>query len=328
MPDSPLVSIITPTYNHEKFIGQCLESVLSQTYPHWEQIVIDDGSSDRTGEIISQYNDKRIKYMRQENKGIWRLGETYNKALQLSKGDYIAILEGDDFWPPDKLEIQIKAFDRSDVVLSWGKALVVDSQGKKIAVLPEDVLRFQNMSREKVLGDLLFGNSMHSCTIVCRKSALLSIGGFKQPGGIPCVDGPTWLELCLVGNFLPLDEILGCYRRHNIQISSVMKTSMVRAGRYSQEFFVSLPADARASLAEVVPDISARLERKSIENYYYQGRAYLRERKWHEAKENFLKAIHEKNTASIKAKAMLGILFSYFRTDLESFAGLSDRLGL
>ena len=63
MESTPLVSIITPTYNHEKFIAQCIESVLAQTYTAWEQIIIDDGSSDATKDIISKYNDKRIKYI-------------------------------------------------------------------------------------------------------------------------------------------------------------------------------------------------------------------------------------------------------------------------
>ena len=70
MATDPLVSIITPTYNHENFIAQCLESVLSQSYVAWEQIVVDDGSTDRTREIISQYKDERIKYIHQANKGI------------------------------------------------------------------------------------------------------------------------------------------------------------------------------------------------------------------------------------------------------------------
>ncbi|MDM7940633.1 MAG: glycosyltransferase, partial [Methanothrix sp.] len=84
MKDGPSVSIITPTYNHERYIAECIDSVLAQSYPYWEQIIIDDGSSDGTQDVISLYKDKRIKYIRQENKGIWRLGETYNKALQLA----------------------------------------------------------------------------------------------------------------------------------------------------------------------------------------------------------------------------------------------------
>jgi len=70
----PFVTIITPTYNHEKFIGQCIESVLAQTYPHWEQIIIDDGSIDHTREVVLRYRDNRIKYVYQENLGILEAG--------------------------------------------------------------------------------------------------------------------------------------------------------------------------------------------------------------------------------------------------------------
>jgi len=325
MIERPLVSIITPTYNHEKFIGQCIESVLSQTYTNWEQIIIDDGSSDRTQEIISQYVDKRIRYFRQENKGIWKLAELYNNALQLSKGEYIAILEGDDFWPPNKLELQMNVFEHDTAVLSWGKAKIADDQGNILAVLPKDIKHFMGLSKEQTLGELLFHNPMHSCTIICRKSALQSIGGFKQPHGIPYADGATWLHLSLVGKFLPIDAVLGCYRRHEKQVTSIMKTSMVKAGLYSLEFFNNLPADVRVSLTDEVENLNAKLERKATENYYYVGRAYLRDGKWAEAKENFFKAIHERNSASIKCKAILGIICSHYRTDLEDLAAFFDK---
>ncbi len=106
--NNPLVSIITPTYNHEKFIGTCIESVLKQTYQNWEMIIIDDGSTDKTGVVVAKYDDDRIKYVKQENLGIWKLSETYNKALDMSMGDLVAILEGDDAWPNFKLEEQVK----------------------------------------------------------------------------------------------------------------------------------------------------------------------------------------------------------------------------
>lgn len=320
----PLVSIITPTYNHENFISECLESVLAQSYASWEQIVIDDGSTDKTAKIVSQFKDDRIKYIRQDNKGILRLGESYNLALQISKGEYIAVLEGDDFWPSDKLEIQIDAMRGSDAVLSWGRAEVMDEKGDLLAVLPNDMERFMGLSREEQLGNLLIENPMHSCTIVCKKVALQSIGGFKQPQGLPFVDGSTWLELSLIGDFLPIDAVLGCYRRHDRQISSTMKSSMVRAGLYFTEFFKNLPADVKASLANEDTDIAARMDRKAREIDYYLGRAYLREGKWSDARESLLKAIKEENLPSIKAKAILGILCGLLRTDLEWLAAFID----
>jgi len=326
MESTPLVSIITPTYNHEKFIAQCIESVLAQTYTAWEQIIIDDGSSDATKDIISKYNDKRIKYIRQEHKGIWKLSEAYNQALGLSKGEYIAILEGDDFWPPDKLEIQMKAFGGSEAVLSWGKAEIVDSRGGLMTVLPKDMKSFIRLSREQTLARLLFKNCMHPCTIICKKSALQSIGGFKQPEAIPCVDVPTWLELSLIGDFLPLDEILASYRKHDDQVSFTMKSSMIKTGLYSLQFFGNLSDDARARLEEEMSDIEAKLKRKKDQYDYRLGRAYLIEGKWQEARDHFLKAVHEDNPFSLKAKAILGIIFSHIKTDMESFARLYEKL--
>ena len=112
------VSIITPTYNHEKFIGACLDSVRAQTDPDWEMIVVDDGSTDRTGDLVAAAAaaDPRIRHVRQPNKGLARLGETYNEALRLARGDLVAILEGDDFWPPHRLAVQRPAFDDPAVV--------------------------------------------------------------------------------------------------------------------------------------------------------------------------------------------------------------------
>ena len=118
-------------------------------------------------------------------------------ALQISKGEYIAILEGDDFWPSDKLKIQIDAMRESDAILSWGMANIIDREGNLLDVLPKNIKQFAYKSREDQLLSLLFANPMHSCTIICRKRALISAGGFKQPEMIPCVDGPTWLEMSL-----------------------------------------------------------------------------------------------------------------------------------
>jgi glycosyltransferase involved in cell wall biosynthesis len=127
---SPLVSIITPTYNHEKFIRACIESVLRQTYQNWEQIIIDDGSTDATAQIVREYCDDRIRYYYQENAGIEALAHTYNGALSLARGELVAILEGDDFWPGDKLSRMVPAFENSSVVLAYGEMREADIDGE------------------------------------------------------------------------------------------------------------------------------------------------------------------------------------------------------
>jgi glycosyltransferase involved in cell wall biosynthesis len=99
--DKPLVSVITPAYNAERYIAETIDSVLGQTYVNWELIVINDGSTDKTGEIARSYRDPRIRYIEQENRGI---AKTRNRLLKESKGEYITFLDSDDIYLPQKVE--------------------------------------------------------------------------------------------------------------------------------------------------------------------------------------------------------------------------------
>ena len=321
MEQHPLVSIITPTYNHENFIAQCIESVLAQTYPYWEQIIIDDGSTDRTGEIAARYKDERIKYVRQDNIGIWNLGKTYNRALQISKGELIAVLEGDDFWPPYKLGSEVPSFGHEDIVLSWGKVAFVNLAGKIVCIVPRNVKWFKKAKREQILRRLLFGNFIWPCTVICRKSDLLSIGGFKQTDYTPLVDYPTWLELCLIGNFSFVDEVLGYWRLHGQQVSSTMGLSMAEAGRYSIDFFTRMPQELVDLVGVSVDELSLNQRYRMTGVNFSLGRMALINGKWHEAKSNFKKALIE-GRFLIKLEALVGLICAYFKTDLEWIAGL------
>lgn len=108
-----LVSIITPNYNCGRFIAQTIESVLAQTYSHWEMLIIDDCSTDKSYEIALKYavKDNRIKVMRNEKNSGAAISR--NKAIEQAQGEFIAFLDSDDLWMPDKLEKQI-AFMRDN----------------------------------------------------------------------------------------------------------------------------------------------------------------------------------------------------------------------
>jgi len=97
----PLISVVIPAYNHERFVGAAVESVLQQTCADLELIVIDDGSRDRTGEVVQGYTDSRLSYYHQENQDAYN---TINRGLGLAKGEYIAILNSDDIYTPNRLE--------------------------------------------------------------------------------------------------------------------------------------------------------------------------------------------------------------------------------
>ena len=106
----PLVSIIIPAYNHEKFIGAAVDSILNQTVSDLELIVVDDGSTDKTGKIVQDYKDDRLTYYYQENQDAYN---TINRGLGLAKGRYIAILNSDDVFTTNRLERLLEAQEKS-----------------------------------------------------------------------------------------------------------------------------------------------------------------------------------------------------------------------
>lgn len=322
MSSNPLVSIITPTYNHREYIGACIESVLAQTYPNWEQIIIDDGSIDGTEEVVSQYTDERIKYIKQENIGIWRLSESYNKALKISKGELIAVLEGDDLWPFDKLEKQVPVFEDPEVVLSWGKCGIVNKHGKILYFTSINIAWFEKSSRVKILKKLIEKNFIPACTALCRKNMLQCIGGFQQAGHYPSVDYPTWLKLSLLGKLKPINECSGFWRQHRNQITNTMGFEMANAYySFVIPFYQSLPDFFKENLRLTEKELR-KISCNRLTNYYFnKGRLYLSQEHWEEARNAFFYAFKE-GSISLKIMAILGLGFSYFRFDFEWIAFL------
>ena len=123
------VSIITPTYNCGDFIGETIQSVLKQTYQNWEMIIVDDASNDNTREIVEKYceKDKRIKYyLLDQNSGA---AVARTKAMELATGKYIAFLDSDDLWLPDKLEKQISFMEVNNYNFTCTAYEQVDEKG-------------------------------------------------------------------------------------------------------------------------------------------------------------------------------------------------------
>jgi len=213
----PLVSIIMPVYNQEQFVPIAIESVLKQTYNRWELIIIDDGSTDNTLSIISSFNNPNIHIVSQSHLGLEGLSQTYNKALSISSGDVVAILEGDDYWPFDKLEKQVKAFEDSEVVLSFGLCLYVDEKGNILG--KSKGTNFNEARGYKLRKMFLFRNFIPSVTVMIRKEALLP-EGFIGITGVPFVDFPTWFSLTYKGKILYMSDILGNWRLHTGQTTN------------------------------------------------------------------------------------------------------------
>ena len=112
--NSPLFSIVIPTYNRANEIGRCISSVVNQTYSNWEAIVVDNYSQDNTQEIVNSFNDKRIRYFKNHNYGI--ISVSRNFGLDKSNGMWICFLDSDDWWMPNKLESLMPYIDEYDII--------------------------------------------------------------------------------------------------------------------------------------------------------------------------------------------------------------------
>lgn len=127
-----LVSVIVPVYKVEEYIAQTIQSVLNQTYPHFELLIIDDQSSDRSVEICRQFSDPRIKIISQANRG---LAGARNTGIRNANGDYLAFLDGDDLWLPEKLAQHVQHLEsHPEVGVSFSRSQFIDRDGNSLGI--------------------------------------------------------------------------------------------------------------------------------------------------------------------------------------------------
>ena len=317
--NEPLVSIISPTYNHEKFITDCIESVLSQTYTNWEMIIVDDGSTDGTFAITEKYakKDKRIQVHTQQNIGIFRLGETYNFALSTSNGKYIAVLEGDDIWLPEKLEKQVAVLEQNDkIVLSWGSAMGVSMDLSKDSIsLPylkynKDILT--NTPVKSSLKELLYNNFIPALSVLIRKSSLEQLGGFIQNNNLPLVDLPTWQQLAFLGPFSYIDQTVGKWRISPGQTTKTYTIELLK-GIYQLSLQVYLTNVDFFNQNQIYEkSIHHHYQKRLIVNYCRAGNYKIVRKDFSGARKDYILSIktYGFNKLIWKSRALFGVLES------------------
>ncbi len=169
MLDQPLVSVIINCFNGENYLSQSLESVISQKYKNWEIIFWDNQSTDNSSKIFKSYNDNRFKYYLAD-KHTKFLYEARNYALQKANGDFIAFLDTDDWWTPDKLETQISLFEDPKVGLVYGNLWRFFEKKKRKKIYRKKILP-TGMALNELMHDYVIG----SPTYVIRKESLESL---------------------------------------------------------------------------------------------------------------------------------------------------------
>jgi len=207
MIQEPLISVVIPAYNAEKFISKTLDSVFAQTYKNYELIVVDDGSGDNTAEVVEKYiamHGLRGQCIRQQNK---KIAGARNTGIRAASGSWIALLDHDDIWFPEKLDEVIKALNlHSDVDVICHNEII--TQRGSIERTSKNGPSSKNMYES-----LLFrGNCLSPSATMFKKEMALKCEGFSEnPNYNTVEDYDFWLRISCIAKFYFLDKVLGEY---------------------------------------------------------------------------------------------------------------------
>jgi glycosyltransferase involved in cell wall biosynthesis len=226
-----LVSVIIPTYNRAELVSRAIESALAQTYANIEVIVVDDGSTDGTEQILSRRygHEPRVIYLRQENKGV---SAARNVGLRAARGDYVALLDSDDVWKPWKIELQISCLQRfPEAGMIWTDMEAVGPEGSIVSPrylrtmyraayrwFPTNDALFSlseplaevwppasalDRSARVYVGDIaaemVMGNLVHTSTVLLRRERFERVGGFDERLSVSGEDFDFHLRTCQIG---------------------------------------------------------------------------------------------------------------------------------
>jgi len=213
MTKTPLVSVIVPCYNHEKYVKKALNSVLEQTYENIELIVIDDGSKDASVVVLKELQKLHgFQLECQANMGVCK---TLNKAVRMSNGKYVAILASDDYWDITKIEKQVALLEQSsNSEFCFTQALEFDSEsGNKLRIFP------QNPLSGNILKNVFFRQHVPAGSIMFTRELFNSLGGFDE--ALKEEDWDFVIRSASKTDFVSIKEALFYYRSH---ATNIMKT--------------------------------------------------------------------------------------------------------
>lgn len=211
----PLISVIMPCYNQARFLPEAVASLQAQLYPHWECIIVNDGSSDDTAQVGARLAavDSRVRIISQQNRG---LPGARNRGLAEARGQLVHFLDPDDYIHPEMYEKMTEVFQlRSDVAVVYSGYQFVTTERavmRSFPVLPEST---------DVFHDLLERNPWPCHALMVLKAAVDSVGPFHESKTIyACEDWDLWLRIASTGGkFIPVNGEFACYRRYSSSMS-------------------------------------------------------------------------------------------------------------
>lgn len=207
----PVVSIIMPTYNRLQFLPMAIQSVVTQSFSDWELLIADDGSDSDTRDYLRGLSDPRIKILWLEHSG--RPSIPSNSAIRAARGEYVAFLDSDDVWLPEKLQLQIASLRRAPTRhWSYTRFAVIDAEGRpsKSTIDRDRPAQAGWLLRKLLTEEVIIAQP----TVLVARSVLATIGGFDETLAM-CYDDDLWFRLAAHGEIDAVDQVLTWVRRHS-----------------------------------------------------------------------------------------------------------------
>ncbi|CUW38052.1 Glycosyltransferase [Magnetospirillum sp. XM-1] len=255
---SPRVSIVIPTYNQADFLKECLDSVRAQTVADWECIVVNNFSADHTRDVVLAYGDPRIQLIDFANQGV--IAASRNVGIRAARAEWVAFLDSDDLWAPNKLELCLAAVtDGVDLVSHPEHFLKDGAIVNRTQAAPAERCRFERL--------LLDGNCLSPSAVLVRRALLERAGGFCEDREvITAEDADLWLRLAALGARMTcIPQPVGYYRLHGEQNSKGVARHMEASLTVLERHLPALPGKGgwrgRRARARIVYG-AARTEQK------------------------------------------------------------------
>ena len=262
--NAPLISVVMTSYNHERFISEAIESVLNQTFPNFELIIVDDSSTDRSKEIIKQcqQKDSRVKTIfHPSNKGI---STTINDGFSAARGRFVAYTNSDDLWTPEKLEKQICILQQNPDLIVWSDASVIDANGNETGQLFTQMQEaIQRQKSGFILRELIRSN------FICGQSTIFEAKITRQIKFDPRItysnDYKFMIDVARNHHFYFIPEPLVKYRIHGD--NCILRD---KEGWERDHFIISKYAIKKYG-SEIPNDFKAKLYRKIGKYIFNRG---------------------------------------------------------
>ena len=255
MSDQPLVSVIMPVRDREWCVGRAIDGVLAQTYPNFELIVVDDGSTDGTPAILEAYGPA-IRVIRQPPAGAYAARD---RGLAAARGELIAFADSDDCCLPDRLRLQVPLMGRPEVGLVFGDATIVREARHGALALRSTVFQHSPPKRRPAAGDFVWRNFVPTTTVLVRRACLQEIGGFADAGTLSA-DYLVWFRIALRHELAYVPEPVCIYTRHPQGISSDLGVSLAaRIALFSDELAAAPDEAVRTNLRRLLFNLSLHM---------------------------------------------------------------------